>query len=49
MTRLLGRVDLRGAQLEQLPDGFVVHDRLGVKVRAFFAVSSVCVRFAGDC
>ncbi|TYZ59352.1 hypothetical protein PybrP1_008532 [[Pythium] brassicae (nom. inval.)] len=31
MTRLLGRVDLRGAQLEQLPDGFVVHERAGVK------------------
>lgn len=33
MMRLLGRVDLRDAQLEQLPDGFIVHERAGGKVR----------------
>lgn len=32
MTHILGRIDLRGAQLEQLPDGFIIHENGSDKV-----------------
>src|SRR5690349_14492269 len=33
MTHILGRIDLQGAQLEQLPDGFIIHENGSGKVR----------------
>lgn len=33
MTHILGRIDLRDAKLEQLPDGFIIHENDSGKVR----------------
>ncbi|KAF1326346.1 hypothetical protein FI667_g8535, partial [Globisporangium splendens] len=36
MTHILGRIDLRGAKLEQLPDGFIIHEGESSKVHSKF-------------